>query len=190
MDRKIAVCVFGVSGVGKSALLEAVLEMHPNTIVAHGTTIVKEALSVASYEALELTPAHIKKQANIEGIAAVIESTASLITIVDTHLVVPIRTSGELVVEDMWDEAMLRLFQGFVFITAYPSVVAERRRMNSARPLRVMNAVPQLCAEDLYLNAARWDELSAKMANKKVIVNDQSVLIGARKILRFIQSLL
>lgn len=190
MDKKIAVCVFGVSGVGKFALLEAVLEMHPSTIVAHGTTIVKEALGIASYEALELTPAHIKKQTNIDGIATVIESATSLITIVDTHLVVPIRISGELVVEDMWDEAMFRLFQGFAFITAYPSVVAERRQMNSARPLRVMNAVPQLCAEDLQLNAARWDELSDKMANKVVVINDQSVLIGARRIFRFIQSLL
>lgn len=190
MDKKIAVCVFGVSGVGKSALLEAVLEMHPSTIVAHGTTIVKEALSIASYEALELTPAHIKKQANIEGIAAVIESTTSLITIVDTHLVVPIRTSGKLVIEDMWDDSMLQLFQGFVYVNAHPLVVAERRRMNGARLLRVMNAVPQLCAEDIQLNAARWDELSAKMADKKVIVNDQSVLVGAQKILRFIQSLL
>lgn len=190
MDKKIAVCVFGVSGVGKSTLLEAALEMHPSAVVLHGTTIVKEALGIASYEVLELTPAQIKKQANIDGIAAAIESSASLITIVDTHLVVPIRTSGKLVVEDMWDETMPRLFQGFVLITSCPLIVAERRRMNSARHLRVMSAVPQFCTEDLQLNAERWDKLSAKMANKKVIVNDQSVLVGARKILHFIKSLM
>lgn len=190
MNKKVAVCVFGVNGAGKSALLEAVLEMHPNMIVVRGSTVLKETLGVASYEALESTPATVKKRAIIEGIAAVIESTASLITIVDTHLVVPIRTSGELVIEDMWDDAMPRIFRGFVYVNAHPSVIAERRRMDGERLLRVMNSVPQLCAEDLQLNAVRWDELSAKMANKMVVMNDQSVLVGARKILRFIQNLL
>lgn len=187
---KVALCVFGVNGVGKSSLLEAVIGMScVPAVVVRGSTILKESLGFASYEALESMSAEEKKRALLDGMAAVVANTPSSITVVDTHLVVPIRKSGQLAVEDMWDDRMLQLFQGFVYITAQPSTIAERRRMDSGRLLRVSYAIPEICAEDLRLNERRWDEASSCMTNKRVVVNDQTILVGARKISDFIQSL-
>lgn len=188
--NKIAICVFGVNGVGKSTLLGALSGMCPNVIVVRGSTILKEALNVASYEALELMSADIKKQTIIDGMAFLVKNTTSLITIVDAHLVISIRKSDKLVIEDMWDDRMLHIFQGFVYINARPSAVVERRQMDNGRFLRVMSASPQMCTEDLQVNSLRWDELSVKMPNKKVVMNDQSVEFGAMKIFQFIKGLM
>lgn len=187
--KKITICVFGVNGVGKSVLLEAVQDIHPDAIVVRGSTLLKEALSVASYEALESMSSCVKKKAIIDSIIALTEDTKSPITIVDTHLVVPIRKSHELTVEDMWDDGLLGCFQGFIYIQAHPSMVSERRQINGDRVLRALNSSSEVCSEDLRLNACRWDEICPKMQNKKVIVNDQSVFIGAMKISHFIREL-
>lgn len=187
---KVALCIFGVNGVGKSSLLEAVVDICSEpAMIVRGSAILKESLGVASYEALESMSPLEKKQALVNGMAALIANAANPVTIVDTHLVVPIRKSGQLEVEDMWDDSMLKLFQGFVYITASPSTIAERRRMDSERILRVTRAVPRVCSEDLRINASRWDEVSSRINNKRVVVNDQTILVGARKIMDFIQSL-
>lgn len=188
---KVALCVFGVNGVGKSALLEAAMGVCSEPVViVHGSAILKESLSIASYEALESISAREKKRALIDGMATLVAASPSPITIVDTHLVVPIRKSGQLTVEDMWDDSMRELFQGFAYITAQPQTITERRRMDGGRSLRVTNAIPHVCAEDLRLNETRWDELSTRMANRRVVVNDQTVLAGAKKIADFLQSLM
>jgi ABC-type cobalamin/Fe3+-siderophores transport system ATPase subunit len=51
--KKIAICVFGVNGAGKSSLLQVVSDMRSDAVVVRGSVILKEALGVASYEALE-----------------------------------------------------------------------------------------------------------------------------------------
>jgi adenylate kinase len=131
-----------------------------------------------------------KKSTLIEGMAALAENAANAITIVDTHLLVPIRKSGSLTVEDMWDDRMLQLFQGFVYVSARPEMIAERRRLDTERSLRILNSSPEVCAEDLRINALRWDEIRGRMDHKKVVVNDQTVLSGATKISRFIDGLM
>lgn len=187
---KVALCIFGVNGVGKSSLLQATIGVCSEpTIIVHGSAILKESLGIASYEALESLSARAKKRALIDGMAALVATSPGTITIVDTHLVVPIRKSGQLTVEDMWDDSMQEFFQGFAYITAHPRTITERRRMDGGRSLRVTNAIPHVCAEDLRLNETRWDELSTRMANRRVVVNDQTVLAGAKKISDFIESL-
>ena len=187
--NKRAVCVFGVSGVGKSALLQTISDILPDVVIARGSMILKEAFGVASYERLESISAPVKKQMLIDGMSTFVKNSASRTIIMDTHLVVPIWKSSDMVIEDMWDDAMLQLFHGFVYITAHPSVVAERRRMNNERTLRAMRSTSQMCAKDLELNAQRWDVVSIKMLYKKVVVNDQSLLSGAEKISAFIRGL-
>lgn len=188
--NKITVCVFGVNGVGKTSLLDALTGMFSEPVtILRGSTILKESLGIASYEALESLPAPAKKEALIDGIASVTANSASPITIVDTHLVVPIRKSWQLEIEDMWDPRMLEYFQGFIYVTAQPCMIAERRRLDKRRPLRVTHAIPEMCAEDLRHNEARWDEVSSGMRHKKVVVNDQTILVGAKKISDFIQGL-
>lgn len=187
--NKIAVCVFGVNGVGKSSVLQVVSGMHAGSMVMRGSAILKEALGLASYEALEAMAAEEKKQALIDGMETLLANAEQDIVLVDTHLVVPIRKQGKLIVEDMWDEKLCQLFQGFVYISAYPDMIAERRRLESERSLRFLNSSPEICAEDLQLNALRWDEVSPKISRKKVIVNDQSVVATAAKVSKFIDSL-
>lgn len=187
--KKVAICVFGVNGVGKTALLQAISDMLPDVIVARGSTILKEALGVALYETLELMPMAEKKKVLIAGMSSLIQSSSNRLVIMDTHLVVPIRRFAAMTLEDMWEDEMLQIFQGFVYITANPLMVSERRRMSSERTLRAMRATLQMCVEDIRLNAERWDEICKRMPNKKVIVNDQSLLVGAEKIVVFIRSL-
>ena len=188
--EKISLCVFGVNGVGKTTLLDAVSGLLTEPItMARGSTILKETLNVASYEALESMSAAEKKQALMEGMASLVMNAATAVTIVDTHLVVPIRASGRMTAEDMWDDRMLEIFQGFVYISAAAPLVAERRRADTGRSLRAAAAIPQLCAEDLRLNESRWDDISARINRKKVVMNDQTVLVGATKLAGFLQSL-
>lgn len=186
---KIAIGVFGVNGAGKTSLLQMVSDLLPGVMIARGSMILKEALGVASYETLEVMSSTEKKDALIKGISSFVQSASGQIAFVDTHLVVPIRKSGTLIVEDMWDDSMAQLFHGFVYITAPPSVVSERRRANNERALRATHSTPQMCAEDLRLNSVRWDEVSPKMLHRKVIVNDQSILVGAEKIADFVRGL-
>lgn len=187
---KTAFCVFGVNGAGKTALLQVVSDLLPEVVIARGSMILKESLGVASYETLEAMSSVEKKKALISGISAFVHNTSNRIALVDTHLVVPIRKSGILTVEDMWDDSMTELFRGFVYITATPSMVSERRRTNNERVLRGAHSTPQMCAEDLRSNSARWDEVSLKLPHKKVIVNDQSILVGAEKIVDFVRALM
>jgi len=95
----------------------------------------------------------------------------------------------QLIVEDMWDDSFLELFQGFIYIQAHTMLISERRQTNGDRVLRALNSRSEICAEDLRLNACRWDDICPKMQNKKVIVNDQSIFMGAMKISRFIREL-
>jgi|GEM_PF-5540861 energy-coupling factor transporter ATP-binding protein EcfA2 len=188
--KQVLLCVFGANGAGKSSLLETVADMNsPSTRIVRGSTILKESLGVASYEALESISAQEKKQALLKGMSSLTVEGGSHTTIVDTHLVVPMRSLTTCVVEDMWDERLLELFQGFVYVSAPAATIAQRRRMDTGRPLRAMRATLQVCAEDLQLNAKRWDEISPSMKNKKVIINDQTILVGAQKIMDFLQTL-
>jgi len=187
--QPIVLCVFGVNGVGKTTLLEAMAQAHaPSITVIRGSTILKEALGVASYDALERTPPAEKKQALLQGIQGVTEKPPSPITVVDMHLVVPIRQANGLTVEDMWDDCLAECIHGFLYITAPANTVAERRTLDPDRILRAQRATPQICVEDLQLSAMRWDALAEKMRKRRVIVNDQTIAIGAQKIWEFIQS--
>lgn len=187
--KKIALCVFGASGTGKSSLLETVAGMcSPTPTIVRGSTILKESLGVASYEALESISAREKKQVLLSGMASLATESSNRTIIVDTHLVVPIRASVPLAVEDMWDDQLLKIFQGFIYISASAGILAERRRMDAERSLRTTRAALHICAEDLQLNARRWDEISPAITNKKVIINDQTISIGAGKIVNFLRT--
>lgn len=187
--KKIALCVFGVNGVGKTTLLQALMETSTELVtVFRGSTILKQTLGTTSYEGLESMSADKKKQTLISGMEATIANAESAIVMVDTHLIVPIRNAERLTIEDMWDDAMMNFFHGFIFITADPAVIAERRRSDGERTLRVMHATPQVCAEDLRINATRWNEISLHMSHKQILINNQTVLIGAKKISDFIQT--
>jgi adenylate kinase len=186
---KIVVCVFGVNGSGKTALLQAVSDLLPGVVIFRGSTILKESLGVASYETLEAMSSEEKKSALINGISVSVRNAPDRIILVDTHLIVPIRKLGALIIEDMWDDSMSELFHGFVYVTAPSSTVSERRKSSEERVLRKAHSTAQMCAEDLQSNALRWDEISVQFSHKKVIVNDQSILVGAEKIIDFIRML-
>lgn len=187
----VALCVFGANGVGKTTLLEAVVSMLPSgsILVGRGSAILMKSLGVTSYEALEGMSAAAKKRALHEGIATFVRTATSRVVIVDTHLVVPIRGSEGLVVEDMWDDYLLEHVGGFVHVTASPITVHERRRGVAERALRAQRSTPGVCAEDLQLNAMRWQEVSPRMSHTRVIANDHAIANGAREILTFIESL-
>lgn len=104
---KIVVCVFGVNGSGKTALLQAVSDLLPGVVIFRGSTILKESLGVASYETLEAMSSEEKKSALINGISVSVRNAPDRIILVDTHLIVPIRKLGALIIEDMWDDSML-----------------------------------------------------------------------------------
>ncbi len=187
--KKIALCVFGVNGVGKTTLLQALVESNTVPVkVFRGSTILKQALGTTTYEGLERMSAHKKKQALINGMKATIASAECDIVIVDTHLIVTIRNGEHLTIEDMWDNAMLEIFNGFIYITADPVVIADRRRMDSERALRITHSAPQVCTDDLRINATRWDEISPHMSHKQILINNQTISSGAKKISEFIQA--
>ena len=186
----IALCVFGVNGVGKSALLSSVVdESHLPVTVVRGSTILKKSLGVASYEVLENMPAIEKKQALLQGMMDIAKNPPSPITIVDTHLIVSIRSPNGRITEDMWDNRLASLYNGFIYITADAKLVAERRRQDRQRKLRVSMSSRRNCDEDLHDNTVHWNQVSTHMSQKCVIVNNQTVRIGARKIIEFIQTL-
>ena len=188
MNKK-AVCVFGVNGVGKSSLLRLVSEEMSDTVVYRGSALLKESLSIASYEGLEAMNSARKKRCLIESMESVVSTRSCGVVFVDTHLVVPLRKNGALLIEDMWDEKLLDIFDGFVCVIASPDMVSCRRKVDGERTIRSANSSVSICAEDLRLTAEKWDGISSSMKKKRVIVNDQSIRVGAGKIAEFIVSI-
>ena len=186
---KTAVCVFGVNGVGKTSVLNVLRTYNPDTVVLHGSSILKEALGVASYRELESKSASDKKLAYIRGLKSALSSAGQGTVIVDTHLVVTIWGAHGRHLEDMWDETLNDIFDGFVYMTSSPAVVKERRERDLANNSRVRQCDEFSCLLDLADNDSRWDAISAQCPTSCLIVNDTKLEITAGKLLSFVQKI-
>ncbi len=186
---KTAICLFGVNGVGKSSVLSSFRMLHPDTVVLHGSSILKEFLGVASYKELESKSARDKKLAYIQGLKSALRSVTSGTVIVDTHLVVTIWGAEGRHLEDMWDEALKDIFDGFVYMTSSPAIVSERRERDLASNSRVRQCDELCCRSDLADNDSRWDTVSAQCQKACVIVNDTALELATKKLLDFVHQL-
>lgn len=185
---KTTVCIFGVNGVGKSSIIRTLELVQPQPItILHGSSILKESLGVASYQELESRDSQQKKRAYIRGVSAAVAEVDRGVVIVDTHLVVPVWTTNKRRLEDMWDNSLRSVFDGFIYVTGPPAMVSERRSQDASNCVRSRRCDEYACARDLSDNDARWDEVSASMSNAWVVVNDTTITCAVDKLWSHIQ---
>jgi len=134
--------LFGINGVGKSALARGIAAAIPGASLVSSSETLRNALGGMTREALELADPQIKQEMLRKSLLRAFEERkhASVI-LCDKHLLVPIRSESSLRYECMWDEAYDEHAHCLCYVTAPQESIAERRRRDIISGERVRRSL-------------------------------------------------
>jgi adenylate kinase len=134
--------VYGVNGIGKTTYTKELVERTKGSKHLTGSIILMQqifSLSKAQigamekerqrsqYLMLESIKPEVKKEAYVLGVIDFAKSHQKQTLFLDTHLMQPIRTQGELRYENMWDDRLLEVVKSIIILVGTPQKILERK---------------------------------------------------------------
>ncbi len=152
--------LLGINGVGKSTIAEKLICRVPGSVALSGSKILMTIFGGVSREELEKLSATEKMSMMELAFVEIFErhSTSQLV-VLDTHLVVPIRKSGTLVLENIWSPRYAPYVRSVCFICASPGDIRQRRLTDERLTGRARDTNLGNIRSDQDLNLASFEEI-------------------------------
>lgn len=145
--------LFGINGVGKSTLAEALSKRLSGSIVLSASSVLRRALGGLTRAELEALQPEEKGAALRHALIEAFRAHARAPTLIcDTHLAVPIRRGHPVRYERMWDAAYEPFAIAFIFVTAPPAVILRRRREDAGSGARLRDLDAEAIEADARVN--------------------------------------
>jgi adenylate kinase len=177
----------GVNGVGKSTLASDVATAFPDALRLNGSAELRRLFGGVSREELErLDPAQKLGRRAAHFLELFRRATADhKLVLMDTHLLVPIRSDDSVRYENTWHDGYSAFVAGAFMLTADPRDISAWRALDQERTGRTRDLAAENIAIDQELNVAEFRTLIDREAlppNSQIIENGDGLLpyIGAR----------
>lgn len=168
--------LFGINGVGKSTLADALHARLPGSAVVSGSSALRQALGGLTRAALEaLGPAEKQEALRRALIDAFHERRSAATIICDTHLIVPIRREGTVRYERMWEEAYEPFVSRLVLVTATAADILRRRQADARSGIRSRDTDPAAIEADARVNAEEFDRHFKGRPEARLVFNEGPV---------------
>lgn len=175
--RKNVVVFFGINGVGKSTLVNEIVVGHPIIKRISGSETLMTAFGGISREQLELLSSEEKlRMIEFACIEAFERYQQAKYCLLDTHLVVPIRKAGTLILENMWSVKYLPYIQKAYLMIGDPQEILERRicdenTIGRKRDLNIANII-----SDQEINLMVFKELIVPRIDSEIIMSKNGLV--------------
>ncbi len=177
--------LFGINGVGKSTLARRVAAAIPRSTHMSASETLRDAFGGITRAELErIDPARKRMTMRAAMAEAFRAHRDAALVLCDAHLVVPIRSAGEVRHEHM--EGYACFMKHACYVTAPLNRIRAQRISDAAETGRIRHVCPEAMAQDERINAAAFKELFGGRKDAHVIVNDGNPDDAARKILRIL----
>jgi len=169
--------LFGINGVGKSTIARALAERVPDSAALSGSELLMRAFRGLDRYQLEILSPEEKMRLLVPAFLQAFEQHASARRIIlDTHLVVPIRKSGRLVLENVWSDAFMPHVGSAFFVSSGPEEILRRRVRDYRATGRQRDADIDHIRRDQEINLRVFEETFASFASSSktsVIMNEE-----------------
>jgi adenylate kinase len=138
--------IFGVSGVGKTTMINAVLAAEPHWLRISGGTLIQQISGTRDRDALRALPGEVileNQIAIVRGVERVRESASAQLILFDGHLVVDNILD---LVQVPFETVRALGLAGIVFVKEIPNVIRARRLADSSRQ-RFARTIAQISRE-------------------------------------------
>ncbi|MEY4723353.1 MAG: hypothetical protein RLZZ324_866 [Candidatus Parcubacteria bacterium] len=141
--------LFGINGVGKSALAQAIAASIVGTAVISASDCLRAELGGLSRERLEALDPAVKHEAKRRSLLRMFDACKSArFVLCDSHLVVPIRSDASLRYERMWDDAFAQHAFAAIHVIAPTEIVVQRRKSDAEQGVRTRRVDPREITAD------------------------------------------
>lgn len=173
MNKNLFV-LFGVNGVGKSTIASNLGALKTDSVTLSGSELLMDAFRGLNRFQLEgLSPEekmHMLEPAFLEAFQ---RNNGKRFVILDTHLVVTIRKSGKLVLENVWSERFIPLTAHVFFVSSDPLEILQRRIRDSEISGRKRDLNMEHVRRDQEINLSVFEETFATTAIPSTIVTNE-----------------
>ena len=171
--------LIGVNGVGKSTVANALATSIPDATVISGSSVLMEAFGGLTRSQLERLSPEEKMRLMVPAVLDAFERHRSAPAVLfDTHLVVTIRASGRLVLENIWSDAYRPYLRHLLFLMGEPKDIRDRRLRDFELTGRKRDAALEHIMRDQEVNLAVFQELAAHGLPASQIFNEENGLAG------------
>jgi adenylate kinase len=172
------IVLFGVNGVGKSTIANRLGALMVNSVALSGSELLMSAFKGLDRLQLEvLSPEEKMRMLEPAFLEAFQRSDGEQFVILDTHLVVPIRKNGKLVLENVWSEQFMPYMAHVFYISSDPSEILQRRIRDSEISGRNRDLNIEHIRRDQEINVSVFEEtFIATTMSSAVVTNEESRL--------------
>ena len=176
----------GVNSIGKSTIVDSIAADHPETVTLHASLELRQLFNGISREELESLRPEDKLAKMVLHFTNQFEKTLNenKATLLDTHLLVPIRKDMSVVYEDIWSDAYAPYTSSMVMLSAEPSDIRAWRLRDEANTGRKRNSEILDIAADQDQNIARFQSLRLHRSiprESQIVKNNHGSIEATRK---------
>ncbi len=175
--KKNVIVFFGINGVGKSTLVKKIVDDYPIIKSMSGSEILMKAFGGVNRQQLEIiSPEEKLRMIEFACIEAFERYQQAKYCLLDTHLVVPIRKAGTLILENMWSIKYLPYIQKAYLMIGDPQEILERRIRDESvigrkRDLNIANII-----SDQEINLMVFKELIVPNLDSEIIISKNGLV--------------
>jgi adenylate kinase len=151
----------GINGIGKSTIVDTISNDHPEVVPLHASHELRTLFNGISREELERLDAADKLSRMVLHFTAIFDQIANdgKAAMLDTHLLVPIRTQEGVTYENIWSDSYAPYTNSMVMLTADPTDVRDWRMEDELATGRKRNVNVDDIETDQLANIAAFHDL-------------------------------
>lgn len=172
--NKNVVVLLGINGVGKSTIARRLECALPGSVTVSGSAVLMDSFGGVNRQNLERLSAGEKMRVMEPALLEAFERhQAANHIILDTHLVVPIRKSGNLVLENVWSEKYVPYVRQVFFIISDPREIMDRRIRDFESTGRQRDVDLVHISRDQDINRIVFEEIVRPVLQCTVVTNGE-----------------
>lgn len=173
--KKNIIVLFGVNGVGKSSVSRLLCEEIGDSVTLSGSELLIRSFKGLGRDQLELlSPEEKMRMLEPAFLGAFQRSRHATRIILDTHLVVPIRKNGRLVLENVWPGAFTPCVERAFLLVSDPKEILQRRKRDADQTGRVRELDAEHIRTDQEINSSVFAETFTAAGVPHVVHNAES----------------
>jgi adenylate kinase len=151
----------GINGIGKSTIVDTIAHDHPEVVPLHASAELRALFNGVTREELERLEAAEKLARMVVHFTTIFDQAANngKAVMLDTHLLVPIRTHEEVRYENIWSDTYAPYTNSMVLLTADPADVRDWRMADEQATGRKRNVTVSDIEADQLANIAAFNSL-------------------------------
>ena len=175
----------GVNGIGKSSVVEAITQHTPNTVPLHASQELRGLFGNISRDELELLTPEDKLSRMVLHFTAIFEreTNNNRAVIMDTHLLVPIRSGADVQYENIWSTEYRPYVSSMVMLSARPESIRRWRQEDELSTGRKRNTDLSIITSDQQANIEKFVALRSigELPDaSQIVVNNDSHISNTR----------